>query len=120
MWISATSGTLGLAAGTFAWCERRVWPQHITGKAFLLTRARGHPGLVSSKLYLSAGTRAWLARRVGPRTGPARASVSVNSSIYKLARPAEEAKGLLGGCGEGGGGGGERTAPSRMIDLATA
>jgi len=54
------------------------------------------------KLYLSAGIYAWLARRAGPRIGPARASVSVNSSIYKLARPADEAKGLLGGSGEGG------------------
>ena len=71
------------------------------------------------KLYLSAGIYAWLARRAGPRIGPARASVSVNSSIYKLARPADEAKGLLGGCGEGGGGGG-RMAPMTMVDLATA
>jgi hypothetical protein len=69
------------------------------------------------KLYLSAGIYAWLARRAGPRIGPARASVSVNSSIYKLARPADEAKGLLGGCGEGEGG---RTAPRTMVDLATA
>jgi hypothetical protein len=38
--------------------------------------------------------------------GPARASVPANSSICKLASPADEAKGLLGDCAEGVGVGG--------------